>query len=303
MHDSPSVRTCLWFEKEGLKAAEFYVSILPGSKIDAVHAHGNPDEPLVVEFTLQGSPMMILTAGPYYKLTPAASISVTTRDQQETDRLWSSLLSDGGVESRCGWLTDRWGVSWQIIPDALPRLLGAPDRAAAERARAAMMTMNRVDISALEAAFHSTPAPENAMNQTVTIDTFVNATPAEAWTAFTTAEAITQWNQATPEWHCPSADVDLRVGGTYLARMEARDGSFGFDFEAVYEEVDVDRGVTLLMGDGRRARTTFVAEGDGTRVTTTFDAEPTNPVDMQRDGWQAILNSYAAWVGQAHTKS
>lgn len=107
---------------------------------------------MVVEFTLHGAPMMILTAGPHYKLTPAASISVLTKDQAETNRLWSALTADGGAESRCGWLTDRFGVSWQIVPEALPRLLGHPDRQAAARAQAAMMTMTKIDIAALESA-------------------------------------------------------------------------------------------------------------------------------------------------------
>lgn len=149
------VRTCLWFEKRGLEAAEFYVSLLPWSAIDAVYPHGNPEDPLIVEFTLHGAPMMILTAGPHYQLSPAASISVLTKDQDETDHLWSALIANGGAENRCGWLTDRWGVSWQIVPDALPRLLGAPDRAAAGRAQAAMMQMGKIDIAAMEAAFNN----------------------------------------------------------------------------------------------------------------------------------------------------
>lgn len=148
------VRTCLWFEKRGLEAAAFYVSLLPWSAIDAVYPHGNPDDPMIVEFTLHGAPMMILTGGPHFKLSPAASISVLTKDQDETDHLWSSLIANGGAESRCGWLTDRWGVSWQIVPETLPRLLGAPDREAAGRAQAAMMEMTKIDIAALEAAFH-----------------------------------------------------------------------------------------------------------------------------------------------------
>lgn len=146
------VRTCLWFEKGGRDAAGFYVSLLPDSAIDGVHDHGRPDDPMVVEFTLAGAPMMILTAGPHYKLTPAASISVLTEDQMETDRLWAALLKDGGEESMCGWLTDRFGVSWQIVPEILPRLLGHPDREAASRAKDAMMTMKKIDIAALEAA-------------------------------------------------------------------------------------------------------------------------------------------------------
>ncbi|MBA3069188.1 MAG: VOC family protein [Hyphomonas sp.] len=147
------VRTCLWFHKGGVEAAEFYVSLLPGSRIDGVMDHGNAADPMVVEYTLAGAPMMHLTAGPHFTLTPAASISVLTKDQAETDRLWSALLAGGGQESMCGWLTDRYGVSWQIIPEKLIELQRVPDRDAAGRVRDAMMKMSKIEIAAIEAAF------------------------------------------------------------------------------------------------------------------------------------------------------
>jgi len=150
------VRTCFYFEKGGYEAANFYVSLLPDSEIEGVYDHGRPDDPMVVEFNLAGAPMMTLTAGPLYAPSPAASISVLTRDQEETDRLWSRLLEGGGEESRCGWLADRFGVSWQIVPDVLPRLLGHADRAKAKRAMEAMMQMRKIDIAALEAAAEGT---------------------------------------------------------------------------------------------------------------------------------------------------
>jgi predicted 3-demethylubiquinone-9 3-methyltransferase (glyoxalase superfamily) len=146
------LRTCLWFHAGGLKAAEFYVSLLPDSRIDGVTDYGVPDDPMVVEFTLAGAPMMILTAGPHYSLSPATSISVLTKDQAETDRLWFALIANGGAESMCGWLTDRFGVSWQITPERLLELQSDPDRAAAGRARDAMLKMRKIDIAALEAA-------------------------------------------------------------------------------------------------------------------------------------------------------
>jgi predicted 3-demethylubiquinone-9 3-methyltransferase (glyoxalase superfamily) len=147
------VRTCLWFERGGLEAAKFYVSLLPNSEIDAVYEHGNPADPMVVEFTLHGAPMMILTAGPHFKLTPAASIGVLTEDQEETNPLWAALLADGGSESMCGWLTDRFGVSWQIVPEVLPRLLNDTDVGAAGRVREAMMSMKKIEISKIELAY------------------------------------------------------------------------------------------------------------------------------------------------------
>ena len=155
MTERRKVRTCLWFTRGGIDAAQFYVGLLPDSRIDAVLDHGRPDGPVIVEFTLAGAPMMILTGGEMFEHSPATSISVLTKDQAETDRLWSALLADGGKESMCGWLTDRFGVSWQIVPEVLPRLFNDPDTTAASRARAAMMQMKKIDITALETAFHS----------------------------------------------------------------------------------------------------------------------------------------------------
>lgn len=153
MNDKPKVRTCLWFDGDGEEAAEFYVSQLPDSTMEVV-SRPEPGKPaLIVELSLCGTPYMFLNGGPRYKQSPAASIAVRTADQAETDRLWNALLADGGEESQCAWLTDRFGVSWQIVPDALPRMLGADDRAAAGRARQAMLKMKKIDIAALEAAF------------------------------------------------------------------------------------------------------------------------------------------------------
>jgi predicted 3-demethylubiquinone-9 3-methyltransferase (glyoxalase superfamily) len=146
------VRTCWWFDGNGHEAAAFYVSLMPDSAIEGGHgSEGKP--PLVVEFTLAGTPMMILNGGPGVRHSSAASISVLTESQSETDRLWSALTAGGGKESRCGWLTDRWGMSWQIVPRRLPEMLGASDRAAADRALAAMLQMGKLDLAALEAAF------------------------------------------------------------------------------------------------------------------------------------------------------
>lgn len=153
MNHKTKLRTCLWFDNQGEEAANFYVSLLPDSRIEKVYRPA-PDGPaLVVEFTLAGAPYMVLNGGPHYKLNPAVSISVLTKDQEETDELWAALTADGGSPSRCGWLIDKHGLSWQIIPEALPRLLGSDDKAAAQRAHDAMMKMGKIDIAALESAF------------------------------------------------------------------------------------------------------------------------------------------------------
>jgi predicted 3-demethylubiquinone-9 3-methyltransferase (glyoxalase superfamily) len=152
MSSTHTIRTCLWFAKGGLDAARRYVELIPNSVLETpVPAEGAP-EPLIVLFHLNGVPFSILNGGPHYTLSPAASIVVSTPDQAETDRLWDALC-EGGAPSRCGWLVDRFGVSWQIVPEVLPRLLGADDRAAAGRAMQALLQMGKLDTAVLEAAF------------------------------------------------------------------------------------------------------------------------------------------------------
>jgi len=147
------VRTCLWFGGNGKEAAQFYVSLLPDSQIEREY-YPDPDRPpLVLDFTLGGAPYQILNAEPMFTHSEAASISVLTKDQQETDRLWMALTSQGGQESRCGWLKDRFGVSWQIVPERLLELLTSEDRAAAGRVMDAMMKMIKIDIAALDRAY------------------------------------------------------------------------------------------------------------------------------------------------------
>jgi uncharacterized protein YndB with AHSA1/START domain len=136
------------------------------------------------------------------------------------------------------------------------------------------------------------------MTEPIVVETHVPVPPEAAWHAFTDPAAITRWNFATPEWCCPHAEVDLRPGGRHVARMEARDGSMGFDFEGSYEEVDAPRRLVLKLDDGRLSRTMFEPDGRGTRVRTQFDPETSHPVEMQRDGWQAILDNYSAYVAE-----
>lgn len=140
-------------------------------------------------------------------------------------------------------------------------------------------------------------------NQQISVSANIGAPVERVWQAYTTPADITQWNFASDDWCCPNAEADLRVGGNYKARMEARDGSMGFDFEAVYEEIEPGKALTMAMTDGRKARTTFEATEIGTKVTTVFDAETDNSIDMQRDGWQAILNNFKAHVEKSANAS
>ena len=130
----------------------------------------------------------------------------------------------------------------------------------------------------------------------ITVSTVVAVPRQKAWVLFTEPEHVTQWNSASPDWHTPRAENDLRVGGKFVSRMEARDASAGFDFEGTYTEVVPEERYAYTMADGRKAVVTFADDAGGTRVTETFDPENENPIEMQRDGWQAILESFKRYA-------
>ena len=158
------ISPCLWFDGEAEEAAKFYVSLLPDSRIERIQTNlvdgpaGKAGTVLVVQFTLAGQQYMALNGGTRFEYTHAISFKIDCDDQAEVDRLWDALSSNGGSVERYGWLKDRYGVSWQIVPAALPELLGGPDRAGAQRAMQAMMQMVKLDIAGLQRAYEGKSA-------------------------------------------------------------------------------------------------------------------------------------------------
>jgi predicted 3-demethylubiquinone-9 3-methyltransferase (glyoxalase superfamily) len=157
------ISPCLWFDGKAEEAARFYTAIFPESHIDSVDRSpgetpsGPKDSVLTVEFTLAGQSYIGLNGGPDFTFDEAISLSIDCEDQAEVDRYWAALLADGGEESVCGWLKDRFGVSWQVIPRRLPELLRSPDREAAARVLAAMLNMVKIDVAELEQAARGEP--------------------------------------------------------------------------------------------------------------------------------------------------
>ena len=135
-----------------------------------------------------------------------------------------------------------------------------------------------------------------AASTKITVQGTVKAPVANVWKRWTTPEHIIQWNSPSDDWHTPRAENDLRVGGKFLSRMEAKDGSFGFDFAGVYDEVVTNQRIAYTMEDGRKVEIDFTEQGDETHVVTVFDAENENPIEMQRDGWQAILDNFKKYA-------
>jgi len=135
------------------------------------------------------------------------------------------------------------------------------------------------------------------MNVTkITIESVISASTKKVWDYYTLPEHITKWNFASDDWHCPKTENDLRVGGKLMSRMEAKDGSFGFDFEAIYDEVINHKKISYNLTDGRQVITVFEIQNGKTKVTTTFDAETQNSVELQRNGWQSILDNFKKYV-------
>jgi uncharacterized protein YndB with AHSA1/START domain len=130
----------------------------------------------------------------------------------------------------------------------------------------------------------------------ITVETRIRADIKAVWSAYSNPDDITQWNTASDDWHSPRSRVDLREGGTFSTRMEAKDGSMGFDFEGTYTRVVPQELIEYRMGDGREVVARFDQEADGVRLRVTFDAESENPAEMQQQGWQAILDSFGRYV-------
>lgn len=137
---------------------------------------------------------------------------------------------------------------------------------------------------------------ETTTKEVITVATTVNVPVEKAWDIWTSPEHITKWNSASPDWHTPTATNDLRVGGTFTARMEAKDGSMGFDFAGIYDAVTENEYIEYTIGDGRKVKIKFDADGKTTKVTESFEAEGQNSIELQRGGWQAIMDSFKQYT-------
>jgi uncharacterized protein YndB with AHSA1/START domain len=130
----------------------------------------------------------------------------------------------------------------------------------------------------------------------ITIESTINAPVDKVWQFWTGPQHITKWNNASDDWHTPFAENDLRPGGKFLSRMEAKDGSFGFDFWGIYDEVVPNKTIAYTLGDNRKVKVIFSSTGNAARIVSTFEPEDTNPIEMQKRGWQAILDNFKKYA-------
>ncbi len=289
-------------EKMGLlkNALKHYAQIFEPSQVLVEMPHpGNPKLPegalLFAQFKILGYIFngMSSIIPHNFDFSEGNSFVVDCENQEEVDYYWEKLTYGGGQESQCAWLKDKFGVSWQIIPRQLIELLNDPDRAKATRVMHSMLQMKKIDLNKLY------QAASMSEKMIITVEATINAPIEKVWASWTEPQHITQWNHASDDWHCPKASNDLRVGGTLLATMAAKDGSFSFDFEAVYDVVEPHQRLVYTLGDGRKVNVVFTASGGQTHVEEQFEAETIHAVEMQQAGWQAILDNFKKYT-EAH---
>ena len=279
-------------------AINFYTSLFDhsGTNLLARYEEGEGD-PAVgtikhAQFRLGGNIFMAMDSS-YdhgFGFNEAISFVVHCATQKEVDYFWEKLTADGGEEMMCAWLKDKYGVVWQIVPDELIRLISDPDPARAQRAVGAMMQMRKIDIEKIR------QAADDESRTVITVQATVHAPVEKVWEMWTQPEHITNWNFASGDWHAPRAENDLRPGGKFSYRMEAKDGSMGFDFSGAFTLINKNKNLDFRLDDGRQVQVHFSEVDGGTFVMENFEAEGMNPVEMQKAGWQAILDNFKRYA-------
>ena len=279
-------------------AIHFYSSIFENSGINLLSKYeegeGDPAVGTIkhAQFRLDGNIFMAMDSSIMhgFDFNEAISFVVHCGTQKEVDYFWEKLTADGGEEMMCAWLKDKYGVVWQIVPDELIQLISDPDPARAQRAVGAMMQMRKIDIEKIR------QAADDESRTVITVQATVNAPIEKAWEMWTLPEHITNWNFASGDWHSTRAENNLRPGGKFNYRMEAKDGSMGFDFSGTYTAIKENKNLEYRLDDGRNVQVHFSAVDGGTFVMENFEAENTNPAEMQKNGWQAILDNFKKYV-------
>jgi len=280
------------------EAIDLYTSLFENSGLNLIaryeEGEGDPAAGTIkhAQFRLDGNIFMAMDSSIMhgFGFNEAISFVVHCETQSEVDYFWEKLTADGGEEMMCAWLKDKYGVVWQIVPDELIRLIFDPDPARAQRAAGAMMQMRKIDIEKVR------QAAGDDSRQVITVQTTVKAPIEKVWEMWTLPEHITNWNFASDDWHSPRAENNLRPGGKFNYRMEARDGSMGFDFSGTYAAINENKNLEYTIDDGRNVQVHFSEVDGGTFVMENFEAENMHPAGMQKDGWQAILDNFKKYV-------
>lgn len=279
-----SMNTYLLFDGKCRQAMEFYKQCLGGELFMMPYSDmpdgGCKDFPQetkdwVMHAALVTPSTTVLMAADRHPQMPITAgnnffVCINTQSIDEAENLFKSLGQNGQVSlpmqetffsARFGMLMDQFGIKWMINMDKKCTIEGG-----------------------------------NPKSTTVIVEALVKAPVAKVWQYWSEPKHIMKWNNASDDWHTPKAENDLRTGGKFNVRMEAKDGSFGFDFGGTYDNVKTNEEIAYTMGDNRKVKVVFIALGDKTKILETFEAETQHSVDMQRDGWQSILNNFKKYA-------
>jgi predicted 3-demethylubiquinone-9 3-methyltransferase (glyoxalase superfamily)/uncharacterized protein YndB with AHSA1/START domain len=224
-----------------------------------------------------------------FNFNEGISLVIDCVDQAEVDHFWDNFTAKG-QEGRCGWLNDEFGVSWQVVPRALPQLMMDADPDTAQYAMNALMQMRKIEIDKLRSGSSVTP------KTVITVQCTVNAPLSKVWQYWTEPSHIVHWNNASEDWHTPKAENDLSPGGSFVYTMAAKDGSYSFDFSGVFDEVVPPTRLAYTIADGRKVEVDFQSKGELTQIVECFEAENIHSIDLQEAGWQAILDNFKRYV-------
>ncbi len=277
-------------EKSGKaeEAVKFYLSTFKNSKLGTLILYEKDQEPnkkgnlMFSDFKLEDTWLSAMDGGNVHNFTfnEGISLMIECIDQKEINYFYEKLSAVPEAEV-CGWLKDKFGISWQLITPDMEEL------SKNKQVMEVMLDMKRIDIEKLR-KFSNT--------KRITVEVKVHAPIEKVWLSWTKPEHITKWNFASDDWECPSAQNNVKTGGKFKIRMSAKDGSSAFDFEGVYDDIIKHKKISYSMSDGRRVTTLFEPHGEKTNIKTTFDAEHENPIEMQKAGWQAILNNFKKYI-------
>lgn len=307
MLEHPRIRPVLLFSGsvcgKADEAMAYYMKVFSDSKMGYVQHYedGETTDPRgkisYGELTLLGTPLIFMdndvVSDESDTFNEAISLIINCKHQGEMDDYWEQLSHDLDAE-QCGWLKDQFGLSWQITTEELSIDMANASEEEMRRMTDALLPMKKLDMHIIKAAKKGLQTPDPLV-----VTTTVSSNVSKVWHYFTEPTHITKWYFASSDWHAPYASNDLYPGGSFTTRMEARDGSFGFDFSGTYDYVEQEHYIAYTLEDDRKVFIRFTSFGDTTRIIQTFDADTTNSKELQQSGWQAILDNFNHYVQEA----
>lgn len=293
--DRPLITPSLMFSDarygQAEAARQYYATVFEDTQLGTLFKTPEQEAVMYADLRLHNLWMAFTdSAGPHpYTFHQAVSFMVKCETQAQMDALWSQLSAVPEAE-QCGWLQDRFGLPWQIVPNCFDAMMYEGCTRQKSELTTAFLKMKKFDIAPLQQVYTESACPR------LGIQTEIEAPIDEVWTYWTAPEHIVHWAFATEDWHAPQAENDLSVGGRFLTRMAERNGKNAFDFSGVYTYIKPMSQIIYCLDDGRKVSTVFRPTTEGVVVEQFFEPDSEMPEALQQAGWQAILDNFKRYV-------